>query len=147
REKLVGRFPQFRGFKMQLPDGTKYGHGPESQMFNAGVIGIHRDDAKILTNALAICDNLLLEGRRNQVCEQFAVSEALRIAGVRISEARKWIVHYYRSSAKQYMHDALPGFAASLKKELWNFDHPLPYSYPRVQWHKRKRQFSRNFPK
>ena len=140
REKLAGRFPQFEGFQVQLPDGMNYRYGLESWMFNAGVIGIHRDDAKILKNALVICDNLLLENRRNGVCEQFAVSEALRIAGLKIREARKMIAHYYRSSAKEYMHDKFPGYKRTLKRELWDFDRPLPYSYPRVQWHKFKRR-------
>jgi hypothetical protein len=140
QEKLAGRFPQFEGFEVQFLDGTKYSYGPESWMFNAGVIGIHREDAKFLKNALVICDNLLLQNRRNHVCEQFAVSEALRIAGLKIREARKWITHYYRGSAKQYMHDKFPEYTAHLKKELWNFDRPLPYSYPRVQLHKWKRR-------
>jgi hypothetical protein len=144
QEKLAGRFPTFEGFQTRLPDGTLYSYGPESWMFNAGVIGIHREDAKYLKNALNICDDLLLQGRRNHVCEQFAVSEALRIAGLKILEAREWIHHYYRSSAKQYMHDHFPDYAAHLKKELWDFDRPLPYSYPRVQWHKWKRRIAGN---
>ena len=83
RERLGERFPHFEGFQMQLPDGLKYSYGPESRMFNAGVIGIHRDDVKILKAALAICDGLLLEGRRDHA-EQFAMSEAFRIYGLKI---------------------------------------------------------------
>jgi|SRR5215469_6537182 len=142
QEKLAGRFPQFEGFEVRLPDGQKYRYGPESWMFNAGVIGVSRDDAKVLKNALVICDNLLLQQRRVHVCEQFAVSEALRIAGLKIREARKWIIHYYRWSAKQYVHDKFPAYRASLTRELWNFDRPLPYSYARVQLHKWKRRLS-----
>ena len=140
QEKLAGRFPKFEGFQVTLPGGLKYSYGPESWMFNAGVIGVHRDDAKVLKNALVICDNLLLEKRRTHVCEQFAVSESLRLAGLKVLEARKMITHYYRSSAKEYVHDKLPKFAARLGKELWDFDRPMPYSYPLVQWHKFKRR-------
>lgn len=142
QEKLAGRFAKFEGFQTELPNGVTYSYGPESWMFNAGVVGVHRDDAKALKNALVICDNLLLQGRRNHVCEQFGVSEALRIAGLKIREARKLIVHYYRFSAKDYMHDHFPGYLAGLKNELWNFERPLPYSYPRVQWHKWKKRIS-----
>jgi hypothetical protein len=142
QEKLAGRFPQFEGFEVQLSDGQTYRYGHDSWMFNAGVIGVSRGDAKILENALIICDNLLLQQRRNHVCEQFGVSEALRMAGLKIRDARKWIVHYYRSSAKQYVHDKFPGYRAGLKRELWDFERPLPYSYARVQLHKWKRRLS-----
>jgi hypothetical protein len=133
QERLAGRFPQFEGFQMQLPNGVKYKYGAESCMFNAGVIGIHHDDAKILKTALALCDALLLEGRQNHVCEQFAVSEALRISGLKILEADKVVAHYYRGSAKRYMHHQLRRFATRTGNELWNLDRPIPYSYSRVQ--------------
>jgi hypothetical protein len=133
RERLAGRFPQFEGFHTRLPGNVPYRFGPESWMFNAGVIGIHPENAPILKNALAICDALLLEGRQNHVCEQFAVSEAFRLAGLKILEAHKVVAHYYRGSAKRYMHHEIPRFAARIKKELWSFDRPIPYSYPRVQ--------------
>lgn len=139
QERLAGRFPQFEGFQMQLPNDLNYKYSSASCMFNAGVIGIHGNDAKILKTALAICDALLLEGRKNHVCEQFAVSEALRVSGLKILEAYKVVAHYYRTSAKKYVHDRIPQFAAQLKKEkkdLWDFNRPMPYSYLRVQWHK-----------
>jgi hypothetical protein len=130
QEKLAGRFSQFEGFQMQLPDGVKYNYGPESVMFNAGIIGVCHDDAKILKTALAICDGLLLQGRKNHVCEQFAVSEALRISGLEILEADKFVAHYNRTSAKKYMHAQ---FAARSKERPLDFDRPIPYSYPRIQ--------------
>jgi hypothetical protein len=133
QERLAGRYPQFEGFQTQLPNGLKYKYGAESCMFNAGVIGLHRNDAKILNTALTICDALLLEGRKSGVCEQLAVSEALRISGLKILEAYQVVAHYYRTSAKRYMHDKIPRFAARQKKEPWNFDRPISYSYPRVQ--------------
>ena len=133
QERLAGRYPQFEGFQTQLPNGLKYKYSTESCMFNAGVIGIHRDDAKILKTALTICDALLREGRNSGVCEQLAVSEALRISGVKILEAYGVVAHYYRGSAKRYMHHKLLQFADRTRKGLWNFDRPIPYSYPRVQ--------------
>ena len=133
RERLAGRFPQFDGFQAQLSGGVKYNYGAESAMFNAGVIGVHRDDAKALKTALAICDALLLQGRKNHVCEQFAVSEALRVSGLEILEAHKATAHYNRNSAKKYMHNQISRLASRSKRELWNFDRPIPYSYPRIQ--------------
>ena len=130
RERLAGRFPQFENFHTQLPNGMKYKYGPKSAMFNAGVIGVHRDDAKVLQTALDICDALLLEGRKNHVCEQFAVSEALRISGLEILATDKFVAHYNRTSAKRYMHTQ---FAARSKEKIRDFDRPIPYSYPRVQ--------------
>jgi len=141
REKLAGRFPQFEGFQMQFPDGSNYKYGAEACMFNAGVIALQREDAKFLKTALAICDALLREKRINHVCEQFAVSEALRISGLKILEADKVVAHYYRSSAKKFMHDRFSKFNAQLKNEPWNFDRPIPYSYPRVQAAKLRRKF------
>jgi hypothetical protein len=133
REKLSGRFSQFEGFQMRLPNGSIYNYGAESCMFNAGIIGVHRNDVKILETALAICDELLAQGRKNHVCEQFAVSEAFRISGLKILEARKIVAHYYRTSAKKYMHHKIARLNTRLKKESWNFDRPISYSYPRVQ--------------
>jgi hypothetical protein len=133
QERLAGRFPQFEGFQTQLPGGVQYSYGPKSWMFNSGVIGFHRDNASVLRNALAICDALLLQGRRPHICEQFAVSEAFRLAGVRILETHQVVAHYYRGSAKRYMHHQLRRFVARTNKELWNFERPIPYSYPRVQ--------------
>jgi hypothetical protein len=136
QERLAGRFPQYKGFQMQLPDGTQYRYGPQSWMFNSGVIGFHHDNARVLRNALAICDELFLQGRRPHISEQFAISEAFRLAGVKILETHQVVAHYYRGSAKRYMHYQLRQFAARPGNELWNLDRPIPYSYPRVQWFK-----------
>ena len=133
QERFAGRFPQFEGFQTQLPDGVQYSYGPKSWMFNSGVIGFHRDNARVLRNALAICDALLLQGRQPHICEQFAVSEAFRLAGLKILETHQVVAHYYRGSAKRYMHHQLHRFAGRTGKELWNLDRPIPYSYPRVQ--------------
>jgi hypothetical protein len=138
QERLAGRFPEFVGFHMQLPDNSEYRYGPESWMFNAGVIGFHSDNIEVLKTALAMCDVLLLEGRRNHVCEQFAVSEAFRISGLKLVEVDKVIAHYNRSSAKRYMHHQMARVAAITGEELWTLDHPIPYSYPRVQLFKLK---------
>ena len=133
RERLAGRFPQFKNFQTQLPDGTKYRCGPESVMFNAGVIGVRREDSNCLKNALAICDALMFDGIKYHVCEQFAVSEALRIGGLKIIETHEAVAHYNRSSAKRYMHAQL---SSRPKDELWKLKRPIPYSYPRVQLRK-----------
>jgi hypothetical protein len=140
QERLAGRFPRFESFQTQLPNDLNYKYSAESCMFNAGVIGIHRSDAKILKTALALCDLLMKEGIQYHICEQFAASEAFRISGVKILEAYKIVSHYYRTSAKEYMHHKILRFNARLKKEPWNFDRPIPYSYPRVQWHKLRRK-------
>ena len=142
QERLAGRFPQYEGFHTRLPDGTEYSYGPESWMFNSGVIGLHHDNAKILNTALAICDALLLQGRLCHIAEQFAASEAFRLSGLKILEAQKVVAHYYRGSAKRYMHHKLLQ-AVQIQKELWNLDHPIPYSYPRVQLFKHFGKFFR----
>lgn len=141
QEKLAGRFPQFDGFETLLPDGARYRYGAESWMFNAGVIGLHPDDAKILNNALVICDALLQQGRKAHICEQFAVSEAFRLAGVTLGETCKEIAHYYRTSAKRYMHEKIQRLAVASAGELWSTGQMIPYSYPRVQIHKLTRKF------
>ena len=143
QERLADRFPEFYGFKMKLPDGAEYRYGPESCMFNAGVIGFHSNNAKAFETALAICDALLADGRRNHICEQFAVTEAFRIAGLNILAADKVVAPYYRGSAKRYMHDQLSRFAAMNKGELWKPERPIPYSYPRVQLHKLMRKLGK----
>jgi len=139
REKLIGRFPQFDGFQTRLPGGDDYRYGPDSCMFNAGVVGLRRSDAGAIRTALALCDALLEQGRGIHVCEQFAVSEAFRLAGLKMVEAHPAVAHYYRTSAKRYMHHHL----SRLDGNLWDFDRPIPYSYPRVQWFKLMRKIGR----
>jgi len=141
QERLAGRFSQFEGFKTQLPDGREYSYGPQSRMFNAGVIGLHQDNANLVNTALAICDALLLQGRGLHISEQFALTEAFRLAGLEIVSAHKVVDHYYRGSAKKYMHHQLLHFAGRPGETLWNFDRPIPYSYPRVQLFKLVRKF------
>ncbi|MGN6554919.1 MAG: hypothetical protein ACTHLW_14525 [Verrucomicrobiota bacterium] len=132
REKLQGRFHQFEGFQMRLPDGRQYRYDADSWMFNAGVVGFHSQNAGVINDALRICDELLSQKRLNHVCEQFAVSEAFRLAGINLLESHPVITHYYRSSAKRYMHHRL----ARVKQkpgEHWNLNQRIAYSYPRVQ--------------
>ncbi len=142
RERLAKHARQFDGFCTRLPDGRNYRFGPESCMFNAGLIGLHRDDAPVLETVLALCDALLQDGRQNHVCEQFAFSDAFRFAGLEILEASRFVVHYYPKSARRYMHHQIRRIT-SRQQELWNLAQPIPYSYLHVQWHKLMRKMAR----
>ena len=52
------------GFQTQLAGGMTYRFSAESQMYNAGVIGLHRDNREIVNLALALCDAILDTGSR-----------------------------------------------------------------------------------
>ena len=100
------------------------------------MIGLDPEDVPILDTALALCDLLRSRGRGSHVCEQLALSEALRLRGVAIGEAAGAVTHYWRSSAKRYVNHRLRQLAARPGVELWRLERPIPYSYARVQWHK-----------
>ncbi|MDR3456739.1 MAG: hypothetical protein P4N60_04795 [Verrucomicrobiae bacterium] len=123
----------YKGLQLRLPDGLDYKYGPESCMFNSGVIGLRPADVAIVKNALVICDAQLQRAGKSHICEQLAISEAIRISGRKITETDDVIAHYYRSSAKKYMQHQISRTAARQRREPWALEQPVPYSYLRVQ--------------
>jgi hypothetical protein len=141
QERLAQRMKGFDGFEMRLPDGSPYKYGGESVMYNAGVVGMHRDNLGVLQTALALCDGFVQHDPTNRLCEQFANCEAMRISGLTILETYDVVAHYYRASFRAYMHERLPKFNAQLSGPPWDFDRPIPASYARVQWAKLRKKW------
>jgi len=134
RDSLALDDSPFKGLQLRLPDGRDYRYGPESCMFNGGVIGLHRADVAIIKTALVLCDAHLQRAGKHHICEQLAISEALRISGRKILETDDVITHYYRNSAKKYMRHQISRHITRQGREPWDFNRAIPYSYLRVQW-------------
>jgi hypothetical protein len=76
----------------------------QHHMFNAGVVGIPKDNArKIVATALGICDQMLSENVERIVIEQYSLSIALYELA-HLKEAEKIIGHYWgnKSEWEQY---------------------------------------------
>ncbi len=120
------------GFHTRLAGGIAYRFTPVSQMYNAGVIGLHRDDQGLVNLALELCDALLDFGSRIHTAEQFSVSEALRISNIKILEARGVITHYM--GHRFYMREKIQQRIRQTGQPPWQFERPIPYSYLKVKW-------------
>ena len=136
RESMTPDELPFKDLQLRLPDGSDYRYGPESCMFNSGVIGLRQADVEIVKNALLICDAQLQRAGKSHICEQLAISEACRISGRKILETDDVIAHYYRTSARKYMRHHIARCATRQGREPWDFERPIPCSYSRVQWFK-----------
>lgn len=118
------------GFETTLSDAI-YRYTKDSWMCNAGVIGIHREDAKLIRRALELCDAFLATGLRRNTFEQFAVSEVFRLSGSEMVYSRKVIIHYRK--AKPYMRKQISRRIRNTSKKPWEFEQAIPYSYPYVK--------------
>jgi hypothetical protein len=101
-------------------------------MYNAGVIGLHRDDRELVPLALALCDAILDSGSRLHTAEQFSVSEALRISDTKIVTARGVITHYI--GHRFYIREKVGERSRQTDQPPWAFERPIPYSYLKVKW-------------
>ena len=120
------------GFQTQLAGGMTYRFSAESQMYNAGVIGLHRDNREIVNLALALCDAILDTGSRLHTAEQFSVSEALRISRTKIVTAQGVITHYI--GHRFYIREKVAERSRQTGQPPWAFERPIPYSYLKVKW-------------
>jgi hypothetical protein len=120
------------GFHTQLAGGISYRFAADSQMYNAGVIGLHSGNRKIVNLALELCDALLDFGSRVHTVEQFSISEALRISNIRVLEARGIITHYLQH--KFYIRKKIYEAIHKTRLKPWQFEHPVPYSRWKVYW-------------
>jgi hypothetical protein len=120
-------------FQTTLAGGIHYRFSAESQMFNAGVIGLHCDDVRLIRIALELCDAILeFGGTRIHTSEQFAVSEAMRICGIKMLEARRVIEHYINH--RFYIRAKVRERTAKTGRQPWAFERPIPYAYLMVYW-------------
>jgi len=120
------------GFHAQLADGLAYRFSAHSQMYNAGVIGLHRDDRKVVSLALELCDAILDSGKRRHTMEQFAVSEAMRISNLKVLEAHSVIKHYLQH--KYYLRAKIRTRLQETGQSPWQFEKPIPHSRWKVYW-------------
>lgn len=123
------------GFHTTLAGNISYHFGADSQMYNSGVFGLHRDDRAVVDLALELCDALLDFGSRIHTAEQFAISEALRISHIKLLEARHVVTHYM--GHRRYMLEKIREETDRSGRPPWAFQRQVPYSYLKVYWLKK----------
>jgi|GEM_PF-1973179 len=123
------------GFQTQLADGILYRFSAESQMYNAGVIGLHYDDRKLVNRALELCDAILNFGSRRHTVEQFSICETMRISNLKVLEARGTICHYLQH--KYYMRAKVRALIQKTGQPPWQIKNPIRYSRWKVYWLKK----------
>lgn len=99
-------YPECAGFVTSLPSGITYRYDPQTAvMHNSGVIGVSPCHMPAVEDSVALIDALLADPKiRRKTQEQFAISEALRLHGVRVSFISRVLKHYHAKSQKRYMH-------------------------------------------
>jgi hypothetical protein len=132
RHESKNPWSKLAGVRTKLGDESAYSYGADSWMYNAGVIGLHRADLRVLDAALKICDAMLRVWGPVHITEQVAFSEAFRVSKIKILEAQKWITHYCRTKDKEYMRKRISRLCGRLEKMPWEFEQRIPYTYPRV---------------
>lgn len=128
--------PELAAVRFPLTGLGLYAYGPDSWMWNTGVIGLHQQDVALMQHALELCDALLAAGwgSRWHVMEQFAISEVMRLARVAINPAQGSVVHYYK--AKPYMRQRISRMRGETGKEPWQFPNHIRYWWPYVKLQK-----------
>jgi hypothetical protein len=97
-------YPDFGPFETELPNLGRYVFDHErSMMYNSGLIAARAEHAPILEDAVVLIERLWAGGLKRHDIEQFAVSEAFRLAGVPIHEITREFEHYYPRWSKRYM--------------------------------------------
>lgn len=71
-----------------------YEMGPDTSMWNAGVIGIPFNQLAKLNDVLACCDAMCESSMPNKLLEQYSFSLVLGSLG-RLTSAERWFVHYW----------------------------------------------------
>ena len=123
------------GFRTTLAGDRPYRFTADSQMYNSGVVGLHRDNRAVLNLALELCDALLIFGSRIHTVEQFSISEALRISGLKVLEARRVVNHYL--AHRIYLRAKIHEMVRQTGRAPWAFERPVSYSYLKVKWLKK----------
>ncbi len=115
-------YPDLYGFRADLPHSGTYMYNPcVARMYNSGVIGVGPDAAPMLEDAVSLIEALVAYPYRAHTIEQFAVSEMLRLSGVKIHECSRYLVHYHRRSMKRYITTKIERL---LPEDLDDFDIP-----------------------
>ncbi len=98
-------FPECTGFETVLPSGAVYRYDPATAvMYNSGVIGVGPGHLAVIEDSIAIIDAIRPLTPRHRDQEQYAINEAFRLHGVRISTSDNVLKHYCSRWQKRYIH-------------------------------------------
>ena len=114
-------YPDVPAFETQLPHLGAYrlDHA-QARMWNSGLVAVAPAQLPLIDDAVALIDRLWDAGVHRHDIEQFAISECLRLGGVRIKTIDDVFVHYCARWSRRYMRRALmrrtPGEPAPFSK-------------------------------
>jgi hypothetical protein len=118
-------YPDVAAFATDLPHLGAYAlDHAQARMWNSGLVAVTPAQAPLIEDAVALIDRLWDGGVRRHDIEQFAISECLRLGGVRITEIDGVFVHYCARWSRRYMRRALLRRAPG---------EPTPFSKTRVR--------------
>ena len=97
-------FPALAGFRVPLPHLGLYRYDRQnSRMYNSGLIGMRPEHAPMLEDVLAFIDALIGRARKFPAIEQFALSEVLRLNGIKVAQVHDTFLHYWQGRRRIYM--------------------------------------------
>lgn len=104
--------------RYRLPSGDPVKLDPRTPMWNTGVVGVHANDLRFVRDALVLSDAIWADadpegayGKKIHHAEQFAMGYVFR--NHRLSEAARWVHHYWTLEAKARVQALLPALVAS----------------------------------
>jgi hypothetical protein len=101
-------YPDIPAFATELPHLGPYKlDRARAQMWNSGLVAVAPAHLPLIEDAVALIDRLWAGGVRRHDIEQFAISEVLRLGGVRVALIDEAFVHYCARWSRRYMRRAL----------------------------------------
>lgn len=101
-------YPDAPAFATELPHLGRYRlDRARAQMWNSGLVAVTPAQLPLIEDAVALIDRLWEGGVRRHDIEQFAISEVLRLGGVRVALIDEAFVHYCARWSRRYMRRAL----------------------------------------
>lgn len=98
-------YPNFTHKGFNLSNGIFYVYTPKkSIMYNSGVIALKREQKYILSETIELIDKLRNDQLHEFDLEQFALSEAIRINKIFVTEIKNNIEHYHSRWKRRYIH-------------------------------------------
>ncbi len=101
-------YPDAPAFETDLPHLGRYVlDRSRAKMLNSGLVAVSPAHLPLIEDAILLIDRLWAGGVRRHDIEQFAISETLRLGGVRVALINDVFAHYCARWSRRYMRRAL----------------------------------------
>jgi hypothetical protein len=105
---------QLAALKVQTTDGNTYQFHPDSQLWNAGIIGLHPADVECTDRTLHLCD-AISKATSNRISEQIAFTEILS-KNTTLHPCQDVIFHYHERFMRDPFRASLPSLLEQTTK-------------------------------